>query len=174
MKPEKKNSELKIRISGLSNGLHDYHFSTDPSAIGLETNFRTSVEIDAHLDKTSRQLYLSLDVRTSGQFECDRSLDEFDQTLTAHFNMLYVYDELEAVKYPPDEVHVLLPDTVSLDLTTDVREMVLLSIPLKLLCKEDCKGLCPHCGANWNHESCECKEEVSDPRWSGLKDLLNN
>ncbi|MBI1805974.1 MAG: DUF177 domain-containing protein [Ignavibacteria bacterium] len=173
MKPEKKNEELKIRISGLSNGLHDYRFSADPSAIGLENNFNKPVEVDAHLDKTSRQLYLTVDIRTSAHFECDRSLDEFEQPLTAHFNMFFVYDELEADKYPPDEVHVIAPDTVSLDLTKDIREMVLLSVPLKLLCRENCKGLCPQCGTNWNHESCDCKEEVSDPRWSGLKDLLD-
>jgi uncharacterized protein len=52
-----------------------------------------------------------------------------------------------------------------------VREQVLLAVPLKVICREDCKGLCPHCGANLNLEQCSCSEPVEDPRWTALKDL---
>ncbi len=52
-----------------------------------------------------------------------------------------------------------------------VREQVLLSVPLKTVCREECKGLCPHCGRNLNFESCNCAEATEDPRWSALKDL---
>ena len=52
-----------------------------------------------------------------------------------------------------------------------LREQVLLAVPLKAICREDCKGLCPHCGKNLNLETCSCSEPVEDPRWSALKDL---
>jgi len=52
-----------------------------------------------------------------------------------------------------------------------LREQVLLAMPLKTLCREDCKGLCPHCGRNLNVETCECTQAVEDARWSALKDL---
>jgi len=42
---------------------------------------------------------------------------------------------------------------------------------VKLLCRSDCKGLCPHCGRNLNVESCDCAASVTDPRWSALGDL---
>ena len=52
-----------------------------------------------------------------------------------------------------------------------LREQVLLALPLKVICREDCKGLCPHCGANLNDGQCSCADDVDDPRWTALKDL---
>ncbi len=171
-----KNStdELKIRISGLSNGIHEYHFVSDPSTVGLTENFSSPVQVDVHVDKAPRQIYLRADIRTAGEFECDRCLDKFTQPINARLSMFYVFDELDTGKFPPDEVKVISPDTVTIDITNDVREMVALSVPLKLLCREECKGLCPQCGTNWNHGTCNCKAQASNSRWSGLQDLLNN
>ena len=166
--------DMKIRISRLSEGLHEYHFSSDPSEIGLENNFKKAVEVDVTLDKASRQMYLKSDIRSSGLFQCDRCLAELEQFVSCHFNMFYVYDELDTGSHPADEVQVISPDTVYIDLTEDVRQMVTLAVPLKLLCKDDCKGLCPRCGTNWNHQSCSCNAEVDDSRWEGLRDAINN
>jgi uncharacterized protein len=171
---EKAVEEIKIRISGLSNGLHEYHFSADPPAIGLESNFRLPVEVDATVDKTSRQIDVKVLIRTTGVFECDRCLDSFEQPCTAEYRMFYTYDRLDGATSPADEIVIINPDTVSIDLTDDVRQMILLSVPLKLLCRETCKGLCPRCGTNWNYAACDCKEERADPRFQGLKDLLKN
>jgi len=44
-------------------------------------------------------------------------------------------------------------------------------LPLKAICREDCKGLCPHCGKNLNQEQCNCAEPMEDPRWSALKEI---
>ena len=52
-----------------------------------------------------------------------------------------------------------------------LREQVLLSLPVRTLCRQDCKGLCPHCGRDLNSESCTCEAASSDPRWSALSDL---
>ena len=51
------------------------------------------------------------------------------------------------------------------------REQLLLALPLKVTCREDCKGLCPQCGKNLNQERCSCSTEVEDPRWAALKDV---
>lgn len=166
------NGEIRIRISGLSSGLHEYHFSITPSDIGLDEHFHSSIEVDAHLDKASHQLYLKTAIRTSASFECDRCLDGFEQQLSIRYTMFYIYDEQESGKFPEDEVQIINPDTVYLELAEDVRQFVLLSVPLKLLCKEDCKGLCTNCGTNWNHASCDCKRELIDSRWSGLQNLM--
>ncbi len=154
---------LKIRISGLSNGLHEYHFSSDPSDIGLGSNFTAPVEVNAALDKSSRQMYLKASVQTSGLFACDRCVEEFEQLLEGSYSMLYVYNEYELGNREPAEVQVINPDAVYIDLTEDVRQMTLLSVPLKLLCKEDCKGLCPQCGTNKNIRTCACSEDHADP-----------
>jgi uncharacterized protein len=52
-----------------------------------------------------------------------------------------------------------------------VLEQVLLAVPLKAICREDCQGLCPHCVANQNLEHCSCSEPMEDPRWTPLKDI---
>ena len=52
-----------------------------------------------------------------------------------------------------------------------LREQVLLAAPLKAICREDCRGLCPHCGRNLNLEQCTCAEPIEDPRWEALKGL---
>lgn len=166
------HAEINIRISGLSNGLHEYHFSAEPSLIGLDENFRETVEVNAQLEKTSRQIYIKADIETPGHFQCDRCLDEFKIPIKATYNMCYMYNKQETGKFSSEEIQIISPDAVSIDLTEDVRQIIMLSIPLKLLCSEICKGLCHHCGTNMNRELCDCKEEVGDPRWQGLHDLL--
>jgi uncharacterized protein len=59
----------------------------------------------------------------------------------------------------------------SLLLEDALREQVLLAVPLKTLCREDCKGLCPHCGKNLNESQCSCAEQREDPRWAALKEI---
>ena len=59
----------------------------------------------------------------------------------------------------------------SLLLEDVLREQVLLSLPVRTLCKPDCKGLCPRCGQNRNSQDCSCEEGLSDPRWEALADL---
>ena len=57
-----------------------------------------------------------------------------------------------------DEVRSFLPGEIELDISTDVRDAVMISMPMRMLCDDDCKGLCPSCGVNLNNESCDCKE----------------
>ena len=173
MKPAKSGDALKIRISQLSHGLHEYHFKGNAGEIGLDPNFSPEVDVDAVLDKTPRQLYARVSVKSSGVFQCDRCLEEFTQPLTSGYNVCYVYDEVEGAASPPDEVRVIGVDTPGIDLSQDVREVVIMSVPLKLLCKEDCKGLCPHCGANRNLKACDCRETTESSQWRGLEGLLN-
>jgi uncharacterized protein len=60
----------------------------------------------------------------------------------------------------------------TLDLTEVVRQGLLLAIPMRPLCRPDCKGLCPMCGQNWNEGPCDCAEVEGDSRWAILKRLL--
>jgi uncharacterized protein len=56
-----------------------------------------------------------------------------------------------------------------LELADVVREQVLMGLPMRSMCREDCRGICPVCGANRNGNPCACHEEFSDPRWDALK-----
>lgn len=169
----RKNEAVSIRISGLSNNVHDFQFTVEPNELNLTEQFRENVSISAVLDKSPHQIYLKADIKTVGYFQCDRCLEEFREPVDVGCKICYVYNEKDGGAFPPDELQIISPDTVSLDLTEDIRQLITLSIPLKLLCSEDCKGLCPRCGANQNRVSCRCQNEEVDPRWQGLKNLLH-
>ncbi len=70
-----------------------------------------------------------------------------------------------------DDLEMLSIDTDHIDTTSYIREQVLLHVPMKALCRVDCKGLCSQCGKDLNASSCDCSPEPSDPRWAGLSAL---
>jgi uncharacterized protein len=166
------NDELKIRISGLSTGTHEYHLTTVPAALNLPENFTREVVVDARLVKNPRQIVLHVDLGTGGKFECDRCLEAFQRELKTSYDMVYLYEDSEAAQYAEEDVDLISPDTTHINLTDDVRQMAALSVPMKLLCRDECKGLCPHCGTNLNNGDCTCRSKAVDPRWNELQKLM--
>ena len=70
-----------------------------------------------------------------------------------------------------EELNLAVFDGEAIDLDDLVREEILLAMPARALCNEECKGLCPVCGANRNTDSCNCDSREIDPRWEELKNL---
>jgi uncharacterized protein len=58
-----------------------------------------------------------------------------------------------------------------MELADSLREQVLLAAPVKVVCRENCKGICAQCGKNLNEGACDCAPAVADPRWHALRDL---
>ncbi len=113
----------------------------------------------------------------SGTFEapCARCLEPVRHTLGGDFDL--IFRPLGADAGPPErslgapETEIGYYQGEGLVLEDVLREQVLLSLPVRSLCRQDCKGLCPRCGRNLNTEPCSCEETPSDPRWSALSDL---
>ena len=164
---------MKINISNLSEGLHEYQFEETPSSIELDDRFSKPVIVNVELEKRRRQLFLTGHVRTSGKFVCDRCLDDFERDIAVDYRMTYVNDVSEAGEIDPDELTVMHASTNEIDIAEDIKEYISLAVPMKLLCKDDCAGLCATCGANLNHGVCDCPREESDPRWDKLKKIMN-
>lgn len=163
---------MKISIANLSEGIHTFHLNAEPIDLGLGENFTDPVFVDVTLDKTGKQVFLKAKVSTSARFLCDRCVDEFRQDLRALYQMVYLYDESDAVKFEREEVCLITQGATLIDITDDVRQYLLLALPLKLLCDEECGGLCPHCGKKRSCGDCRCSGEDIDPRWESLKKLL--
>ena len=87
-------------------------------------------------------------------FECGRCLESVEHELSIN-----LHESIE---------HATLDDTIDISLLVD--ENIILNIPQKILCAEDCKGLCTVCGTNRNNRECACKHET-DPRLDALKGL---
>ncbi|MGA7350598.1 MAG: DUF177 domain-containing protein [Acidobacteriaceae bacterium] len=113
----------------------------------------------------------------SGNFEapCARCLDPVGHTLSGDFDLLYRPLGIDA---GPTERALVVPETEigyyqegGLVLEDVLREQVLLTLPVRTLCRPDCKGLCPRCGRNLNTEPCTCETAPVDVRWSALSDL---
>ncbi len=169
---------MKINISNLSEGTHNYEFEENPSAIELDERFSKQVIVRVEIEKRRRQLFLTGHVKTAGTFCCDRCLDDFEKNVDVDYRMTYVYEkpddgELEGSPEEGDEITVIHESTNEIDIAEDVREYILLSVPMKLLCRDDCAGLCGNCGANLNRETCVCPKSDIDPRWEELKKIIN-
>ena len=99
--------------------------------------------------------------------ECRRCLGPAAADVSDELQLIYAEDEDEETSDDPD-VYPLDPQTGELDLREAVREHWLLAAPAFLQCREDCRGLCPQCGANLNDGTCECPP-VTDSRWDALR-----
>ena len=165
-------SVLKINISKLPEGAHQRSLQATPEEIGLDPRFTKEVLVESTLEKTSRQLYVRTEFKTGGVFTCDRCLEEFEREVSSGFGTMYVTDP-DGAKSDSDDVQVITPDTNTIDLGEDVRQYAVLALPPKMLCRDDCAGLCPRCGTNLNRAKCDCDKDEVDSRWSGLQKLKN-
>lgn len=159
-----------IKISNLNEGTHEFVFEEKVSKINLSDPFYGSFKSFVVLNKLHDQLILSVNSIFKAKFECDRCANEFRTKINSDYKMVYLMNE-EPKETSSLNVSYLSRDAIKIDLTNDVREFALLSVPMKKLCTEDCKGLCPKCGTDLNINECKCTENEVDPRWKPLIDL---
>jgi uncharacterized protein len=104
---------------------------------------------------------------------CGRCLKEFEAPFKSFFEVHYRPQPDEMVEteegFPEGEMEVVYFQGDILDIGDQIRQTVLLSVPMRALCKDDCRGLCGSCGRDLNSESCDCQEPPADPRWDALK-----
>ncbi|OGO38152.1 MAG: hypothetical protein A2147_10555 [Chloroflexi bacterium RBG_16_57_8] len=130
-------------------------------------------EVD--LLRTNRGILVTGRLVTDIEITCARCLSQFRQPLTLDIEEEYfpTIDILTGspVAVPEDEPGAFtIDDNNILDLGEAVRQYSLLAVPMKPLCREDCPGLCPTCGANLNVVSCDCPRADTDPLWQKLAD----
>lgn len=164
-----------LKISNLSEGEHNFVFDDKVDVLDLDNPFYGKYKSTIILNKLHDQLIISVNSIFKVKFECDRCATEYKTSLKSDYKMIYLMNEAPK---ETDSLNVtyISRDADKIDIKSDVREFALLSIPMKKLCKEDCKGLCYKCGKNLNIEQCSCSTEEIDSRWKplmNLKDKLN-
>jgi uncharacterized protein len=114
------------------------------------------------------------------RLNCARCLEDYEYPFQASVVRIYVTDpeppvegESEERRMQTDEIPLARYDGRRIDLRALAVEQVYLELPLKPVCRDDCRGLCPRCGANRNRVECDCVDEAGDPRLSVLKTILN-
>lgn len=139
--------------------LHKYELFNDKP-------FITPVAIRGLLENVAGIVTLDYSVKFTMKLACDRCLKEFEREFSERFEYVLV-NQLES----NDENFILVEDML-LNLDELVVSDVVLSMPSKILCSEDCKGLCPKCGKDLNQGDCGCTEPKGDSRFDVLKQLL--
>lgn len=131
--------------------------------------FVQPIEVQIYVHNRAGIVLLEIGVRFEYQYLCDRCSAVSKRAFDRHYEHILVLelspesgdDYIEASEY-------------SIELDKIVRDDILLDLPSKFLCKEDCKGLCSVCGQNLNEGACDCSAKESDPRWAALQQLLSD
>jgi uncharacterized protein len=113
-------------------------------------------------------------LRVPLQTQCARCLCALEQVLELAVNeecALRQLDAPQSYESPEDSLQIPILNDDELDLSELVRQLVAMNIPARTLCREDCRGLCPTCGADLNEGRCGCEGPEIDPRWAGLGKL---
>ncbi len=133
------------------------------------------VAVKGNVKLAGAQVVVNGHIDTRVQVECDRCLQPAELPVNADFALEYVtgsdYESSEAAELTHEEMSVSVFDGEAIDVDEMVKEQILLAVPTRMLCREDCKGICPECGIDRNSGKCACVTDDVDPRWAALKNL---
>jgi uncharacterized protein len=131
--------------------------------------------MDVHRDRDAYRV--TGRVQTRLQLECGRCLEPFEIPVDSAFELRYVpaaaNSGSEDNEVAEDDLTTAFYKDETLDLGELMHEQFVLALPMKPLCSDACKGLCPECGTNLNKGSCACKPSWTDPRLATLQGLLD-
>ena len=165
---------MRIDLNNLLSGNEkhlDINYKFDLSNLIYSTYnpIKNGVSVVGSLYSKADVLYLDINISFEFFGFCDRCAEEVKKDFNFNIKRIVV----EKLENEEDDDDYIVVNNRELDLDELVNEEVSLSLPNKILCKDDCKGLCPKCGANLNFKQCDCKKDV-DPRMAALLQLLED
>lgn len=163
---------MKISIQNLKHGVSEYSETLAADFIDKDYKdyYPNNFEVNVFVDKIDKNFRVKVDLKTESKFVCNRCLKDFEEDIDLQQEQIY---NAQSVSEIADADTVYLPiDAVEIDLTDLLNETVIINHPIKMLCKDDCKGLCANCGADLNENKCQCADTQTDPRWDKLRKLI--
>lgn len=124
------------------------------------------ISVELSCESTIDSVVVTGEIRVTSRGSCRRCLRPVEGDLT-----IGVHETYRETRSDPDSFPI---ENDQIDLRPMVRESILLDVPDAPLCRPDCPGLCPVCGADLSSESCSCVVETLDPRWAALSDLRDS
>ncbi len=156
--------------------VREYALNEDLRGIDRSLDLTTPLVGKVRLVRTKNGALMSMTGQTSLRVACSRCLEPVAVPTTLGFEEEFVQtvDIITGAPLdgPKDDPALLIDGHHDLHLADLIREYLLLAVPMHALCRDDCKGLCPHCGRNLNNGPCGCNDEAGDERWVALKALL--
>ena len=145
---------------------------------GEEPDFSIyKADVNCLITKTASTVFIRGKISVIIDINCSRCLEETKLPVFADFTYTLVQEKLqpkEDLELQKEELEIGHYYGDFIDMTPIICEQILLQIPIKALCSEQCKGLCPQCGANLNYDKCDCPRGCIDSRMAVLKDFKAN
>jgi uncharacterized protein len=169
---------MRIELENLEGSKGDFAHVYQPedlNPVDERVSLIAPAAVNGKVRLSDNQIFVNGNVETRAQVECDRCLKPVEIPVNADFTLEYIggseYESSEAAELTEEELSVSVFDGEAIDVDEIVKEQILLAVPTRMLCREDCKGICPECGADKNTGECNCVTNEIDPRWAALKDL---
>jgi uncharacterized protein len=136
-------------------------------------------EVTGRVQTSGREVRVRGKITARAEVDCDRCLKSVETPVETEFDVSYVpeedYRSSEAAELQEEDMSLSVFDGETIDVDELVREQLLLALPTRALCTEECKGLCPTCGADLNADAaCGCETKEVDPRWAALKSVMSD
>jgi uncharacterized protein len=133
------------------------------------------LEVRATAELVEGQIRISGNLHAQLELVCARCIETVIEEISRDFDLYYrpmaTIAKDDEFQLNLDETEIAFFEGDGLFLADVLAEQVLLALPMKVICRGDCRGLCPHCGANLNHEECRCETHAADPRMAPLARL---
>jgi uncharacterized protein len=167
---------LKVELRSLEQEDLVLEETSWPHSLGLDLAPELSREplaIFCQISKSGDLISVKGWVQSKMLLTCGRCLKEFETPYKSffevHYRPQYEGGPEEKDSIPEGEVEIVVFEGDVLDIGDQIRQTVILSVPMRALCRDDCRGLCSGCGYDLNLEACRCTEPPSDSRWEALR-----
>ena len=168
---------MEIDLNALEEGNNEFEWSETPEELHIkdeELDFSKPIQTRIAVFKMGDSLSASGETEFELRMACARCLEPFTQRMSGGFEFILQKGRPTTMEGDEDEAIIWLDDAKGkIDIGEQVKDYVLLEIPLNPVCRESCAGLCPSCGQNFNQGCCDCKQEKTDPRWEALQGLAS-
>jgi DUF177 domain-containing protein len=171
---------MQIELASIESGKGKFAHIYQPDQLIIEDEriqLTGPAEVSGSIKRERQMFKVEGRLKARIKIECDRCLQPIESPIESEFSLEYVtreqYESFQNAELSEEDLDVSTFDGEVIDIDEIVKEQLLLATPSQVVCQEDCKGLCSECGANLNEGDCGCQKTEIDPRWAGLKQMMN-
>ncbi len=165
--------EMGSLLRGETNKI-DFEYYLTPTPL-YRINFKGDAHVVGHITDNAGYMRLYATATLAYSSECDRCLEPVDGEYTLEFERTVADEGTLTEEQIDDNVdEYVIVSNGKLDIDEQLTEAILLEFPRKILCSDDCPGLCPKCGKNLKYGDCSCPKREIDPRLAVLASLLDD
>jgi len=169
---------MRIELENLEGSKGDFAHVYQPedlNPVDERVSLIAPAAVNGKVRLSGNEVFVNGHIDTRAQVECDRCLKPVELPVNVDFTLEYIsgseYEASQTAALTEEEMSVSVFDGGAIDVDEIVKEQILLAVPTRMLCREDCKGICPDCGIDRNTGECDCVTNDIDPRWAALKNL---